>query len=425
MICFFTAQYLGEGLKTIKNNFIAFVRWLFFGIIIGAVVGMVGVFFHFGIEFATEYRLKHAWILWFLPIGGALIALLYRLAGMEKDRGTNFVLVAIRSSEEKISIKTAPLIFFSTIITHLFGGSSGREGAALQLGGSIASKIGRMLHLDKKDRIIFIMSGMSAAFSALFGTPITSVIFSMEVITVGIMHYSAIVPCMSAAIMGANIASYFGVSPTAFQLYGIPEISVIFMMKVLLLSVLCALLSILFCTFMKKISGFYKNWISDAVLRAFIGGCMIIMLTYLVGTKDYNGAGMDVIIRAIAGEARKEAFLLKIIFTAFTLGAGFKGGEIVPAFFVGATFGNAAGILLGLNPSFGAGIGLVAVFCGVTNCPLTSLILSVELFGVQGFCYFGAAVAVSYILSGYYGLYGEQKILYSKIRPVFIDRKVE
>ena len=425
MICFFTAQCLKEEFRIVGKNFIAFIRWLFFGIIIGIIVGMVGVLFHFGIEFATEYRLEHAWILWLLPIGGILIAFTYRFAGMEKDRGTNFVLVAIRSSEEKISLRTAPLIFFSTIITHLFGGSSGREGAALQLGGSIASKIGRMLNLDKKDRIIFAMSGMSAAFSALFGTPITSVIFSMEVITVGIMHYSAIVPCVTSAMVGASIASYFGVAPTAFQLYGIPEISVLFMIKVLLLSMLCALLSILFCTFMKRTSAFYRSWIPDKVLRAFIGGCIVITLTFLVGTTDYNGAGMDVISRAIAGEAKAEAFLLKIVFTAFTLGAGFKGGEIVPAFFVGSTFGNIAGKLLGLSPSFGAGIGLVAIFCGVTNCPLTSLILSIELFGIQGLGYFAVAVAVSYILSGYYGLYSEQKIVYSKIKPIFIDRKAE
>ena len=169
----------------------------------------------------------------------------------------------------------------------------------------------------------------------------------------------------------------------------------------------------------------YARFLPQPILRAVVGGLLVIALTYLFGTRDYNGAGMDVILRAVNGEARPEAFLLKILLTAVTLGAGFKGGEIVPTFFVGATFGNVMGGLLGLNPSFGAGVGIVALFCGVTNCPLTSLLISVELFGSQGILYFGIAAAVSYRLSGYYGLYSEQKILYSKLRPEFIDQKVK
>lgn len=424
--------YKGVGilLDDLKNNvivtfhiFITFLRWLFFGIIIGIIVGLVGVLFHYGIEYATEFRMENPFIILFLPLGGVFIALAYHLAGMGKDRGTNFVLVAIRSDEEKISLKTAPLIFFSTIITHLFGGSSGREGAALQLGGSIASKVGRLMGLDKKDRIILAMCGMSAAFSALFGTPITSVIFSMEVITVGIMHYSAIVPCVTSAVVAAGLATYFGIVPESFSIAGIPNIAVQPVIQVLLLSVLCAVLSILFCTCMKKTSALYKRFLPNKILCAAVGGIFVILLTYIVQSGDYNGAGMDIITKAMMGEAKPEAFLLKIIFTALTLGAGFKGGEIVPAFFVGATFGNVVGGYLGINPSFGAAIGLTAVFCGVTNCPLTSLVLSIELFGIKGLIFFAIAAAVSYMLSGYYGLYSEQKIVYSKVKPIYIDKK--
>lgn len=404
------------------KNFMTFVTWVIFGSVIGVVVGIVGVLFHFGIEYATEFRVANPGILWLLPFGGLLIVLLYRLEGIKKDRGTNFILVAVRSNE-KVSVKMAPLIFISAIITHLLGGSSGREGAALQLGGSISAKLGRLVKLDEKDERVITMCGMSAAFAALFGTPITSVLFSMEVITVGVMHYSAIVPCIVSALIGAGIAACFGISPTAFVLKGVPMgITMSDAGSVVLLAISCAVLSMVFCAIMKTISAAYKKYIPNPYVRAFAGGCIVIALTYLVGVRDYNGAGMDIITRAIEGEAKPEAFFLKILFTAFTLGAGFKGGEIVPAFFVGATFGNVMGHIVGLDPSFAAGIGLAAIFCGVTNCPLTALMLSVELFGIQGLGYYALACAISYMLSGYYGLYSEQKIMYSKFRPEFINK---
>lgn len=201
--------------KKAYKQFRIFGEWVFFGSIVGIIVGIVGVLFHFGIELATEYRIAHPWVLWLLPFGGLAIVYFYHLEGMDKDRGTNFILVSVRTNET-ITLKMAPLIFVSTIITHFFGGSSGREGAALQLGGSIAGKLGRILELDEKDERIMTMCGMSAAFAALFGTPIASVVFSMEVISVGIMHYSAIVPCTISALIGAGLSSYLGINPTAF-----------------------------------------------------------------------------------------------------------------------------------------------------------------------------------------------------------------
>ncbi len=407
-----------------EDNFLHFAAWICAGLAIGGVVGLVGTAFHIMLEWATEYRMEHPGILWFLPLGGIAIVLAYRLAKMERDRGTNFILVAVRSSEE-VTLKTAPLIFFSTVVTHLLGGSAGREGAALQLGGSIASSFGFMMELNEKDRRIMTMCGMAAGFSALFGTPLAAVVFSMEVITVGVMHYSAIVPCIISALVASSIAGNFGIQPTAFAVIGIPE-------KILLetgwcvgiLGVFCALLSILFCIGMEKAAHTYQRFFKSQMLRAFVGGCIIVALSYLVGCRDYNGAGMDIIQNAIAGEAKTEAFLLKILFTSLTLGAGFKGGEIVPSFFVGATFGCIAGPLMGLPASFAASLGMAAVFCGVTNCPLASIILCIELFGFHGTGYYALCCAISYMLSGYYGLYSEQKIMYSKVQPEFINRKV-
>ena len=406
------------------NAFLSFILWVIAGCIIGVAVGLAGIAFHWALEWATIFRTEHPWTLWLLPLGGIAIVLAYRLEHMENDRGTNFILVAVRSNEA-VSLRTAPLIFFSTVATHLFGGSAGREGAALQLGGSIASRLGGTMELNEKEKRIITMCGMAAGFSALFGTPLASVVFSMEVITVGVMHYSAIVPCTISALVAAGLSKGVGIVPTAFAVADIPE-------KMLLetgwragiFGVFCALLSMVFCILLEKTSAQYRKVFQNPFLRVCVGGCIIILLTYLVGCRDYNGAGMDVIGRAIEGNAKAEAFLLKMIFTALTLGAGYKGGEIVPSFFVGATFGCVVGPLLGLPASFAASLGMMAVFCGVTNCPMASIILSIELFGFQGAGYYALCCAISYMLSGYYGLYSEQKIMYSKVQPEFINRNV-
>ncbi|MBS7220791.1 MAG: chloride channel protein [Clostridiales bacterium] len=412
----------GGKLEDIGKMLLSFVKWIIIAAVVGAFVGIVGVFFHICVEKATEIRLEMPWLIWLLPIGGAAVVFLYKKTGMEKDRGTNLVLDAVRSNEP-LNIKTAPLIFVSTVITHLFGGSSGREGAALQIGGSIASYVGTHIKLDEKDQRIITMCGMAAGFSALFGTPVAAVVFAMEVVSVGVMYYSAIVPCIIASAVGAYIASLFDIAPTSFSVIGsIPTIELLTIFKVIVLAVLCAAVSMLFCLTLKKTHKLYDK-IPNKTAAAIVGGLAVAILTFIIGTTDYNGAGMDVIGRAVAGEAEYEAFILKIIFTALTLGAGFKGGEIVPTLFVGATFGNVAGKLFGLGGSFGAGLGMAALFCGVTNCPLTSLILSIELFGTEGLIYYAVACAVSYKLSGYYGLYSAQKIVYSKHRPEFIDKK--
>lgn len=407
-----------------EDNFLHFIVWVCAGLSIGLVVGLVGVAFHLSLEWAAEFRGEHPMILWLLPIGGLAIVMAYRLAGMEKDRGTNFILVAVRSNEA-VTLKTAPLIFFSTVVTHLLGGSAGREGAALQLGGSIASSFGRTMELNEKEERIMTMCGMAAGFSALFGTPLTSVVFAMEVITVGVMHYSAIVPCTIASLVAASISQSVGIAPTAFEVAHIPDMLAMDTgWSVGVLGVLCALLSILFCVVMEHISHGYRKFFPNPMIRVFAGGCIIIALTYLVGCRDYNGAGMDIIVKALNGDAKAEAFLLKILFTALTLGAGFKGGEIVPSFFIGATFGCIIGPVLGLPATFAASLGMAAVFCGVTNCPLASVILCIELFGFEGAGYYALCCGVSYMLSGYYGLYSEQKIMYSKVQPEFINKNV-
>lgn len=393
-------------------------KWLAVGGLIGAVGGFIGSLFHLGVHFGTEMRLEHPWILYLLPLIGILIAGMYRITGME-GKGTNAVIESVHFGQD-VPAMLVPVIFLGTVLTHLGGGSAGREGAALQIGGGIGCTTGRLLHLGKKDMPLATLCGMSGVFSALFGTPLTAAVFAMEVISVGVFYYAGLIPCLTAALVGYLVSLVMGVEPTRF-LVATPRLNAWTMLLVVLLAVGCALASILFCRGLQHTEHLAAKWIKNPYLRAAVGGALIIGITLLLGTTDYNGAGMDVVERAIGGHADTWAWLLKLMLTAITIGCGFKGGEVVPSFFVGATFGCVFGSFLGLPAGFSAAIGLVAVFCGAVNCPIASVFLSIELFGAGDLLYFAMACAISYLLSGYCGLYSSQTILYSKMRAEYIN----
>ena len=417
-------EIVKHKIKHNLNRLKASVKWVIFAILSGLIVGGVGTLFYFSMEVVTLVRTKHPEIIFLLPVGGIVIVGCYRLLHDDKDTGTNLVLSAIHSGE-KLPLRMAPLIFISTLITHLFGGSAGREGAALQLGGSIGNGLGRLFRFDEKDKHIMIMCGMSAAFSALFGTPMAAAIFSMEVVSVGIMYYAALVPCVVSSLVAHAVASSFGISTEAFPLKSFPAFQTENAVLISILAVLCAGISILFCILLHQSEIVYKKLFKNPYLRVFAGGCMIVVLTLFVGDQTYNGTGMSVIAGCMKGSVPPEAFLLKMVFTALTLGAGYKGGEIVPSFFTGAAFGCLFGNLTGFSPSLCTAVGMTAVFCGVTNCPITSLLISFELFGYDGMPYFLLAVAFSYMLSGYFGLYHSQKIIYSKYKTNYINKKTQ
>ena len=396
----------------------ALLKWIVVGGLVGGVGGVVGALFHLGVNYATSVRLAHPWVLYLLPLGGLVIAGLYRLCKLE-GKGTNAVIESVHFGSD-VPVLLVPLIFVSTVITHLCGGSAGREGAALQIGGGIGYRTGRLLHLGENHLPLATLCGMSGVFSALFGTPLTATVFALEVISVGVLYYAGLVPCITAAMTGYLISLLLGVPPTRFTV-AMPALDAWTMLLVLVLAILCALVSILFCRGLHITEHLAARLVKNSYLRAAAGGVVIIALTLLLGTTDYNGAGMDVIQRALNGQANGWAWLLKLLFTAITIGCGFKGGEVVPSFFVGAAFGCWMGTLLGLSPAFAAAIGLVAVFCGAVNCPIASVVLSVEMFGAEGMLYFAMACAISYVLSGYCGLYSSQTILYSKLRAEFIN----
>lgn len=406
----------------IYRNLYTFARWGVLSLAAGLVVGGFSSLFARCLHFVTDFRTSHTFMILFLPLAGLLIVFLYHIFQYKNDKGTNMVLSMIHA-ETELPFKMAPLIFISTLITHLFGGSAGREGAALQLGGSIGNQLGRWFRLSEQDRRILVMCGMSAAFSAIFGTPIAAVVFSMEIVSVGVMYYAALVPCVFSSLIASKVAGHMGIGPNVFHLSDIPDFHLIPSIQIILLAMLCAGLSVLFCIILHSLGDFYRSKLKNPYIRIVCSSLVIILLTILLHTSDYMGAGVPVIARAIEGTVRPDAFFWKIVFTALTLEAGFKGGEIVPSFFVGATFGCLFGQLIGLSPSLCAAVGMVSVFCGVTNCPISSLLIAFELFGYVAVPYFMIAISVSYLLSGYYGLYHDQTIVYSKYKPQFVNRK--
>lgn len=388
---------------------------LLVALLAGAICGVVGSLFHLAVDWATDFRLAHGWILYLLPVAGLGITALYQLTGTS-GVGTGNILNSIRRGEH-IPLWLVPVIFASTTVTHLFGGSAGREGAALQIGGGIGFKLGSLLHLDEGNRRMATLCGMSAVFAALFATPLTATVFVLEVVAVGMIQYSAFVPCLVSSLSAYGISRLFGLHTSHYA----PVVQVSdawLLVKAGGFAIAVALMSIVLCEVLHNTAHTAERLIKNRYVRAAVGGAVVIALTLLLGTRDYNGAGGDLISLALDGTVHSNwAFLWKLLLTAVTIGFGFKGGEIVPTFFIGATFGCVVGPLFGIPAPLAAALGLVGLFCGAVNCPLASILLSIELFGAGALPYFALVCGITYMLSGRFGLYtGSQIILYPKTR---------
>lgn len=407
----------------LKLNIAFILKWFAISIVLGSICGLVGAAFHLSVDYVTELRLLHSWIVYFLPIGGVLIVFLYHHVKLDNDPGTNTIIQSVRQ-QSKVPLLLAPAIFLATVITHLVGGSSGREGAALQIGGSIATGLGRILHVDKREMSILIMCGMSAVFSALFGTPLTATLFAMEVVSVGIFYYAAFVPCLCSSLVSIYIARLFGCQSVHYQLSTIFHVTPAIFIKLVIFAIIIAMFSIIFVLMMHYGHKFFKDKFDNPYVRVLVGSCCLLILVALFG-RDYLGAGMDIVNNAIYHSVKPYDFILKALFTAITIGCGFKGGEIVPSFFIGSTLGYVIGMVLGIDPHIGAAIGIVGMFCCVINCPLTSIVLGIEMFGSSLVLPFAIVIAFGYVLSGYFSLYQAQKIVYSKTSPEFINENAK
>lgn len=409
--------------KPLLANILYFLKWTMISGFIGVTVGFLGGLFGKSVIFAARFSNSHTWSVFLMPAAGCIIVTLYRFAHEEKNRGTDMVLESI-SAKEEIPVITGPLIFASTVLSHLVSASAGREGAALQIGGSMGTLVGRVFRLDERDKKIAIMCGMSACFSALFGTPLAAGLFSMEVVSIGVMYYAALVPCMFSSFIGAAVAGEMGLVPDHFSVEVIPSFGIGGAALAVMTGMLCACVGILFCTMLHKSGHAYRKYVPNPYLRILVGSVIFIGLTLIFKSRYYNGSGMHLIERCFEGEAVPfYAFFMKMVFTAVALGAGFKGGEIVPSLCVGALLGTCISSITGMPVGICSAMGMAALFVSVTNCPVSTIFLAFELFGYEAMPYYVIAVAVSFTLSGYYGLYSSQKFIYSKTRTEYINRK--
>ena len=404
-----------EDLHHPEKYFKVLLKWGLLGILIGIIGGLIGSAFHYALHFVTEVREHHAWLIFLLPLGGLLSVAIYKLCKMQGNRGTNEIIDALLDNKQ-INPLIAPVIFLASSITHLFGGSAGREGAALQLGGSTASFVAKLLKMQENERTVLIMSGMSAVFAGLFGTPLTACLFTMEFAAVGKIFTPALLPCYLAAFVASRVSQALGILPETYMLESVLDITLTSGLQLLALSVLIGILGILMVNVFHHTEHLAKKYFPNMWVRIAVGGALVTAMTLLVGDHRFNGAGMHMALEAVAGHADWYSFVLKMLFTAVTLSAGFKGGEIVPTFCIGATFGCVFGGLLGLDAGIAGALGLVGLFCCATNSPLTSIILSIEMFGGNNLYAFALVCVIVFVVSGNWTLYSSQKIKYSKSR---------
>ncbi|WP_166239830.1 voltage-gated chloride channel family protein [Paenibacillus turpanensis] len=403
-----------------KEQWITFMttltKWLFWGTLIGLAVGTTSAGLIFTNDALTNTREANGWLIFLLPIGGAVIGFLYRYFGDGSRAGNDLILEYIHDGKNRVPLRMGPIVFLSTFITNGLGGSTGREGAAIQMAGSISEAVYRLFRVAEADRRILLIAGISGGFGSAFGTPIAGVVFGMEVVALGRLRFDAVVPCFMASLVGHLTATLWGVQHEHHVIEQLPDYTVWTFTMIVLLSIGFGLISILYCQIRHGIYHFSKTYMPNLIVRGFVGGLILIALVYVVGSRDYLGRGLPMVDQAFEGTVPAFAFFAKIVFTAVTMGTGFRGGEAIPLFFVGSTLGNALAPLAGFPVSFLAAVGLIAVFCGASQAPLACFLLSIELFEGKGTLFFFIACIVSYLCSGHHGIYPTQKMYEPKSR---------
>ncbi|QHT63944.1 voltage-gated chloride channel family protein [Paenibacillus lycopersici] len=395
-------------------------KWIFYGGMLGILSGSASALFLESLEFATDRRTAHPWLLYLLPLGGAFMSLVYLKFGKNAGKGNNLILEQIQDGQESIPFRMAPLVLLGTFLTHLFGGSAGREGTAVQMGGSFSEWIGKVFKVDGIDRKILLMCGISSGFGSVFGTPLAGTIFGLEVIAIGLVSYQAIIPCFIAGFVGNLVTTAWGIHHIHYTMGAVPALSASVVFKVMVASILFGLTSLFFSELTHGLKKMYAKLFKNPIIKGFVGGLVIIALVFIFGTRDYLGLGIPLLQQSFEEPVAHLAFLWKTLFTALTLGAGFQGGEVTPLFVIGATLGNSLAVLLHLSAPFLAGLGLIAVFSGATNTPLACFVMGIELFGSEGMIYMFMACIVSYLFSGHTGIYTSQQIgvSKSKLHPI-------
>lgn len=385
-------------------------KWLLLSSIISACIGSASAGFLISLDWAGNYRESHLWVIVLLPLVGFLIGLLYFRYGKEVEAGNNLLLDTIHYPKERIPFRMAPFVYVGTIATHLFGGSAGREGTALQMAGAIADQFSRPLRLRKDERKILLIASMAAGFGSVFGTPLAGAIFALEVFLIGRLRYDAIFPAFASAILSDWVARLWNAPHTHYRVYEVPEISGLNILYAVLAGIVFGLCAAIFSKSIHWLSNLLKAKITYPPLRPVVGGVIVAVAVWAIDTTKYIGLGLPTIVAAFEEPLPAYDFALKMLFTIVTLAAGFKGGEVTPLFYIGATLGNALAYLIPLPSSLLAGMGFVGVFAGATNTPLACMVMAIELFGSTCGAYVAIVCVLAYLMSGHNSIYKKQMI---------------
>ena len=391
-------------------------KWLVLAGLVAFLAGTASAFFLFALDHATTWRETHRWAIWLLPVAGFAVGLVYHWMGKTVDAGNNLIIDEIHDPKKVVPLRMVPLILGGTVVSHLFGASVGREGTAVQMGGALADQLTHLFRMRREDRRIILMVGISAGFASVFGTPLAGALFGLEVLAIGRMRYDALFPCVVAAIVADQVGQAWGVLHTHYAIGEVVPVAFWSVMAVVAAGIIFGLTGLIFATATQQLSAFVKRWITYPPLRPFAGGLVIATAVWALGTYQYIGLGIPSIVQSFEVPMAPWDFLGKLVFTVTSLGTGFKGGEVTPLFYIGATLGNALAPLLHLPFPMLAGIGFVAVFAGAANTPLATTVMAMELFGPQIGPLAAIACIASYLFSGHAGIYHAQRLGHSKHR---------
>lgn len=407
---------------SIQNKLSSFFKWILICLLTGVLSGLASAFFLISLEWATTYRENNYWIIALLPIGGLLIGLLYYYYGKEVVKGNNLILEEYDNPKKIIPFKMAPLVLIGTVITHLFGGSAGREGTAVQMGGAISDQFTRLFKLQPSERKTILIVGISAGFASIFGTPLAGAVFALEVLYFSKIRPNSILPSFAVAYIAYYTVELLQIKHTHYSIPFVPELTAINLFWIIPAGIAFGLAAMAFSRTTHFWGTFFSKYIQYPPLRPLVGGIILAILIFSFQATKFIGLGIPVIVDSFQNPSDDFDFLLKILFTGFTLGAGFKGGEVTPLFFVGATLGSALSGLIPLPVALLAGMGFVAVFSGATHTPIACSIMGMELFGIDCGIYISLACLLAYFCSGSIGIYhsqivkGPKHLLYQKIR---------